>query len=164
MSTNRKTMIELGAGDSTRSLTPEEIKFRDRIARSEPATWVSPNHGDGGWHTTPGMQLYTTEWQPLRDRILVQLFDEPMKIGRIHRPEMAAAFHEGTRRGIVLKVGPGRWIDGYFYKLDVKPGEEIVIGRWADWESADAGWGQNVVICQEADIRVIVNREKRCEN
>lgn len=159
-------------------LNKEEIKRRNNPGN----TYVSPHHGDGGWHTTPGCQLFTTEWEPRQDRILVQLLDQPNK-SAIARPETAAP-EDSSRRGMVLKVGPGKWIEGYWRKtgvvwtpdengiqqgiggepewiaghrqaLNLHAGDEVIIGRWHDWSSLDAGWGREIVLCQEADARVI---------
>jgi co-chaperonin GroES (HSP10) len=138
-------------------LTREEIKFQNKVRREENSTaWVSPHHGDGGWHTTPGCERYTTEWEPLFDRILVRLLPEKDKYARVVRPENAAA-ETTTRIGIVLKLGTGKRDPEDLQEripFSVGVGDEVVIGKWSDWDS-EAG---DVVICQEADIRVIVRR------
>lgn len=122
-------------------------------------TWVSPNHGDGGWHTTPGTQQFTTEWMPLSDRLLVRLLQEKND-SIIIRPKTAAP--ENTyRRGIVLKVGPGIRDDddkSVFLPMTVKEGDQVIIGQWHDWQSSDAGWGENIVLCREPDVRVLFRK------
>jgi len=140
--------------------TKEQIK---RAASNRPGTYVSPHFGDGGWHTTPGCLEFTTEWEPLRDRILLRMIPMKLKYESIVRPENAA-MEETTRHAIVLKVGPGPWIEGINggivrQPLDVKVGDEVIIGKWHDWQTADAGWGENIIICQEKDVRVIVNKK-----
>lgn len=157
------------------ALTREEIKFQSKVrAKDNEQSWVSPNFGDGGSHNSPGTNRYTTEWEPLHDRILVELFEEPNH-SILARPDVAGLLEPASRRGIVLKVGPGKWIPGerhfvdgewqYFpghrQEMTLKPGDEVVIGRWSDWESAESGWGQNVVIAMEADVRVIIRRQRR---
>lgn len=151
-------------------MNKSEVKAKHRPSDS----WVSPNFGDGGSHNSPGTNRYTTEWEPLHDRILVELFEEPKEASVIARPEVAGLLEPASRRGIVLKVGPGKWIAGerhlvdgewkYFaghrQEITLKPGDEVVIGRWSDWESNESGWGQNVVIAMEADVRVIIRRQR----
>jgi co-chaperonin GroES (HSP10) len=136
-------------------LSREQIRKQDN--RSVP--WVSPHHGDGGWHTTPGTQDpdIVERLIPLRDRITVRLFPEVQAVrpSLIVRPDSAVATNPETRRGVILRVGPGRWIDGEFIPTQVKPGMEVSIGPHDDWNSLHAGFGDEVVICQEADIRVI---------
>lgn len=154
----------------------------------EKETYISPNYGDGAWHTTPGCQLYTTEWEPLNDRIMIQLFPEVKTDSAIALPQTAVRAST-TREGIVLKTGPGKlilgtwwkvrnpvaeksdsylvndfgtweWTPGRRQKMQVHPGMRVIIGKWTDWESWDAGWeseGANIVICQEADVRAIVS-------
>jgi hypothetical protein len=159
-------------------LTREEIKLQHRIRNSQANSWVSPNFGDGGWHNTPGTQRFTTEWVPMADRLLVRLYDEPAS-EVILSPQIVR--DNTTRKGVVLKCGPGKWIAGEWWYVNrwevtggglpavtvgtwewfpghrqpliVKPGDHVVIGKYTDWESTEAGWGENVVICQEADIR-----------
>jgi co-chaperonin GroES (HSP10) len=136
-------------------LSKQEIRARG----DKPAPWISPHHGDGGWHTTPGTQDPDIAERiiPLRDRITVNLFPEveAVRPSLIVRPDSAGATNPETRRGVILRVGPGRWIDGEFIPTEVKPGMEVSIGPHDDWNSLHAGFGDEVVICQEADIRVI---------
>jgi co-chaperonin GroES (HSP10) len=152
---DRRPMVPLQRGDQMSQLTRQEIRAKQD--RSVP--WVSPHHGDGGWHTTPGMQDADVAERliPLRDRITVKLFPEPevVRPSLIVRPDSAVATNPETRRGVILRVGPGRWIDGEFIRTEVKPGMEVSIGPHDDWNSLHAGFGDEVVICQEADIRVI---------
>jgi hypothetical protein len=160
-------------------LTKQEIKARNNPSE----TYVSPHHGDGGWHTTPGCQQFTTEWTPRNDRILVRLFRERNN-SLILRPEIAA-LETSSRRGVILKAGPGKWIDGAWRKtgvlwcpdengiqqstggeweyiaghrqpMMVRVGDEVIIGRWHDWSSLEAGWGEEIALCQEADCRVVL--------
>lgn len=159
-------------------LTKEEIKARSEARRG--SAYVSPNYGDGGWHTTPGMNEFSTEWEPMGDRILVRL--APIK-----QPSSIVALTDASdtsRFGTVLKVGPGKFRDGHWYKrgvtwkpdkhgiqqgsggvwewipgqripLTLRPGDNVVIGRWHDWSTLESGWGEEIVLCQEADVRVL---------
>jgi co-chaperonin GroES (HSP10) len=150
-------MVPLQTGDSTSTLTVQDIKRRHQASD----TWVSPHYGDGGWHETPGRPGFDPlDLIPLRDRILVRIFTEKLKYERIIRPETAAVEQIHSRRGVILKVGPGRWFDGDFLETEVAPGMEVIIGPHHDYQSVDAGWvakdGTYICLCQEADIRVIV--------
>lgn len=125
---------------------------RKRTSSSE--IYQSPHHPDGGWHGSAiGSEKFDTLWEPMFDRILVKRITEPSK-GLIVMPQTAAPLRD-TSNGIVLRVGPGKRIAGEGNRrqpLDVQPGDEVIIGRWTDWES----FGDDVVLCQEADIRVVV--------
>jgi|SRR5579862_3037408 len=139
--------------------------------------YVSPNFGDGGWHPTPGCVRFTEEWEPLGDHILVAVDLEPEQTnGLIVKPNVAVNLERNSRTGRVLKVGPGKWIDGTWWKfstptphwewipryrqpMTLRIGQRVLIGQYADWESWDGSWegrGANIVICQEADVRAIL--------
>ncbi len=137
-------------------LTKEQI----RKQKNDPDAYVSPHHGDGGWHgSTFASEKFDSDWQPLNDRILIRLIPAKLKYESIIRPESAAS-DTTSRHAIVLRVGPGARVedaDGETVRrpLDVKPGDEVIIGRWHDWE----GFNGQCVLCQEADVRVIVKRK-----
>lgn len=121
-------------------------------------TWKSPHFGDGGWHTTPGTQQHVTEWEPLGDRLLVRLLPEKLTtvIIRVESGEQST-----YRRGIVLKLGTGyRSEDDKAQRqpFTVQVGDEVIIGQWHDWQSSDAGFGDNVVLCREPDVRVFFRK------
>jgi chaperonin GroES len=90
----------------------------------------------------------------MHDRLLVKRFPDQERVGAIYIPEDARRHTENySARGVILKVGPGRRAsDGTRIPCDVQPGDEIIFGRWTDWEL----FGQDVVLIQEADIRVVV--------
>jgi hypothetical protein len=172
---------ELRESAKQRRNIPDAKKYQPYGGEKD--TYVSPNFGDGGWHTTPGCQLFVTEWEPRNDHIMVRITDTQEIKTSLVIPESARTVKALTRKGIVLKCGPGkwvpgewwychvdvedtahfdddvyewRWIPGHRQEMLVQPGAQVVIGQWTDWESADAGWGENVVICQQADVRVIL--------
>jgi chaperonin GroES len=56
--------------------------------------------------------------------------------------------------GVVLAVGNGRIIDGQLYPLDIKPGERVLIPKWAG-EMIDID-GIQFIIVRESDILAIL--------
>lgn len=110
--------------------------------------------------------------RPLGDHILVELDPEPPVSKTIVAPQNAAK-DIGTRTGTVLAVGPGKWKEKpglsweltkqYFVPTTLKPGQRVVIGHYSDWESwncsADGHESRdaNIVLCQENDVRVVIN-------
>lgn len=120
--------------------------------------------------------------RPLSNHILIELDAEPclqMFVPRIDSrtvmpfleiPDIARGKDITTRTGTVLAVGPGKWHEkpGLSWELtkqvfkptELKPGDRVMIGHYSDWESwncsADGyeGRGKNVVLCQEADVRL----------
>src|SRR6185312_776146 len=120
-------------------------------------TWRSPHFGDGGWHTTPGTQEHVTEWEPLGDRLLVRMLPEKLTsaIVRVNSEQ------DTYRRGVVLKLGSGYRLPedkAERQPFTVQVGDEVIIGQWHDWQSADAGFGQNVVLCREPDVRAFYRK------
>lgn len=151
---------------SSKGIAPGHVK--DNFERRDKDPHVSPNYKDGAWHTTPGCQEFVTEWEPRNDRMLVRLLPEVYK-GVLHLPENRSALTL-TRLGMVLKTGPGKWVEGTWWHFEkpqshwewipghreemvIKPGMRVAIGQFTDWESNAAGWGENIVLCQQADVR-----------
>jgi co-chaperonin GroES (HSP10) len=109
--------------------------------------------------------------QPLTDHILIQLDDETPPSKLIVAPDVAKNRDITTRIGTVIAVGPGKWKEKrnsevswvwnplVFKRTTLKPGDRVAIGHYSDWESWFAdfeGRGQNVVLCQEADVRLFI--------
>jgi co-chaperonin GroES (HSP10) len=132
------------------------MKAKLRGSHVDPAQHVSADRSDGGWHgSSVGSVRFDTEWQPLADRLLVKRIGAPARSSVIVLPDSAQQ-DRSTNLGIILRCGPGKRIAGEGNKrqaLSVKPGDVIVFGPYTDWDS----FGQDVVLIQEADIRVVVN-------
>ena len=115
--------------------------------------------------------------KPLGDHIVVLLDGESPYIEldgaavglALEKPEIACNVEIGTRFGTVVSVGPGKWgekrkhtesymLNGEVFKpTTLKPGDRVAIGHYSDWESWFSdfeGRGRNVVLCQEADVRL----------
>jgi co-chaperonin GroES (HSP10) len=110
--------------------------------------------------------------RPLGDHVLIELDDEIPLSARIIAPEVARNQEIVTRIGTVLAVGPGKWKEKpglsweitkqVFKPMTLKPGDRVVIGHYSDWESWGpdyASRGKNVVLCQEADVRVVIETD-----
>lgn len=85
--------------------------------------------------------------KPLHDRVLVKL-DLP-KEGLIVIPD---AYREEERTGEVLAVGPGRWIDGQFYRTALRPGQRVLISPAVNVNYDDIIRRNGELMVQEADI------------
>lgn len=155
-------------------LTKEQIK-QQSIADS----WVSPHFGDGGWHGSSfGSEKFDADWQPRHDRILVRRIPDVQSSVIILKP----SYHEG--RAQIVKVGPGKWIPGEWWRFRSLAGfpapddvDMDIQGYYWDWipgyrKSLDVHPGMQVIIgphsdwdsyageyllCQEADVRVVLS-------
>ena len=88
-------------------------------------------------------------FRPLGDRVLVKRVDEEEKTrGGIIIPDTAK---EKPQEGEVIAVGPGgRDEDGEYIKMDVKPGDRILFGKWSGTEVRIDG--EDLLIMKESDI------------
>jgi len=143
--------------------TREEIK-RESVSRE---VWRNNCTQVGGLWFDP------RQIRPLGDHILVELDSEPgAPEGIIFAPDIARNQEIGSRVGTVLAVGPGKWrerrkndeswmLNPLVRKpLTLKPGDRVIIGHYSDWESWHSdyeGRDANIVLCQEADVRVILH-------
>jgi co-chaperonin GroES (HSP10) len=142
----------------------EEIKH-DPV---EKAAWRPQRTQVGGLWFDP------LKIQPLTDHILIQLDAEHPYIEiegtglALEKPQTAVK-EIGTRIGTVVAVGPGKWKEIrnsdlswvlnplVFKPTTLKPGDRVMIGHYSDWESWFCdfeGRGANVVLSQEADVRL----------
>lgn len=91
--------------------------------------------------------------RPLSDRILVQRIDEAEQVkGGIIIPDTAK---EKPQEAKVVAVGPGkRNKNGDIIASELKPGEKILIGKWAGTEIEIDG--EDYVILSEDDVLAIL--------
>ena len=87
--------------------------------------------------------------RPLGDRILIKRVEEEEQVsGGIIIPDTAK---EKTQQADVVAVGPGRLTDeGEVVALDVKPGQRVLIGKYAGNEVEIDG--EELVIVNEGDV------------
>lgn len=118
-----------------------------------------------------GLWFDPREIEPLGDHIVVELDYEMPPSMIVAAPEITENTELGTRIGTVLTVGPGKWkeVRKYteswmlnplkFERTTLKPGDRVAIGHYSDWESWFSdyeGRGRNIVLCQEKDVRVLI--------
>ena len=100
------------------------------------------------------MQKADLNIRPLQDRIIVRrLAEEEKTKGGIIIPDTAK---EKPLRGKVLSIGPGRTSDeGKRLPLEVKPGDEVLFGKYAGTEFKMDG--KELLMMREEDVYGIVN-------
>jgi chaperonin GroES len=93
--------------------------------------------------------------RPLGDRILVKRIDEAEEVrGGIIIPDTAK---EKPMQGEVKAVGPGKMTeDGKVHKLEVKPGDRILMSKYSGSEVKIEG--QEFVILREDDVLGIIEQ------
>lgn len=91
-------------------------------------------------------------FRPLHDRVVVERMDQTERTASgLIVPDVAK---EKPSRGIVLAVGPG--IPGE-PPLDVKPGDEVLFGKYAGQDLTIEG--KPVILMREAEILAVVEPE-----
>ena len=93
--------------------------------------------------------------KPLHDRIIVKRLEEEEKTkGGIIIPDTAK---EKPQRGKVIAAGKGRINDsGKLQPLEVKPGDEILFGKYAGTEFKISG--EEYLMMREEDVFGILNQ------
>jgi chaperonin GroES len=91
--------------------------------------------------------------KPLLDRVLLR--EEEAKTSKtqsgIYIPE-GAEKDKGTKRGVVLAVGEGKYENGKLIPVRVKIGDEVLYA-WGDQIEVD---GEKYVIVRESEISAVV--------
>lgn len=67
----------------------------------------------------------------VQDRIIVTRFDELDKVGGLFVPDESK---EKPAKGIVVAVGPGKWVNGNLQKPGVEVGEKVSFGKFSGAE------------------------------
>ncbi len=88
-------------------------------------------------------------FRPLHDRVVVRRIEEDTKTaGGIIIPETA---QEKPMQGEVIAIGDGARDDaGKLVALDVKPGDQVLFGKWSGTEVKIDG--EELLIIKESDI------------
>jgi chaperonin GroES len=92
---------------------------------------------------------FSMKVRPLGDRILIKRVEEEEQVsGGIIIPDTSK---EKPQQAEVVAVGPGRLTDeGEVVALDVKPGQRVLIGKYAGNEVEIDG--EELVIVNEGDV------------
>ena len=93
------------------------------------------------------------KFRPLHDRVVVRRVNEQERsAGGIIIPDTAK---EKPMQGEVLAVGPGaRNEKGELVALDVKPGDQVLFGKWSGTEVKIDG--EELLIMKESDLMGIL--------
>jgi chaperonin GroES len=95
-----------------------------------------------------------TKFRPLHDRVVVKRIDaEEKTAGGIIIPDTAK---EKPMQGQIVAVGPGgRDEAGKLIKIDLKPGDKVLFGKWSGTEvKLD---GEELLIMKESDIMGVIS-------
>jgi chaperonin GroES len=97
------------------------------------------------------------KFRPLHDRVVVRRIEAEHKTtGGIIIPDTA---QEKPMEGEIVAVGPGaRNEKGEIQKLDVKPGDRVLFGKWSGTEVKMDG--EELLIMKESDIMGIIEDRK----
>jgi co-chaperonin GroES (HSP10) len=97
-----------------------------------------------------GAEDLLSRCEPLNDRIIVKLFDEPPwgNLVLTDKPPLIG----GMRKALVLKCGTGKLMpQGWRRPMAVKEGQVVYIGNWVDLEA------NGLALCQEGDVRLCLS-------
>ena len=98
------------------------------------------------------------KFRPLHDRVVVRrLGEEDKTSGGIIIPDTAK---EKPMQGEVVSVGKGARDEktGKVHALDVKPGDQVLFGKWSGTEVKIAG--EDLLIMRESDIMGVLEGVK----
>ncbi len=98
-------------------------------------------------------------FRPLHDRVLVRRLEEDERTASgIIIPDTVK---EKPMQGEVLSVGQGARDDaGKVHQLDVKPGDQILVGKWSGTE-IKVDDEEDLLIMKESDIMGVIEPTKR---
>lgn len=99
-----------------------------------------------------------TDWQPMNDGVLVQRIEKPVPQGRLALTDDSPTNGPVLREGIVLAVGPGKWVPGEWWKVrkqETYTGlDKTTHGKWYQWEWFD-GYHQEPIV--KPGMKVLFN-------
>ena len=93
-----------------------------------------------------------TNIRPLHDRVIIERIEERTTAGGIVIPETAG---DKPQRGRVVAAGKGKVNDqGNVFPLEVKPGDEVLFGKYSGTEVKVAG--KELLVMKEEEIMGVV--------
>lgn len=90
------------------------------------------------------------KFRAVMDRIIVSRIEEEEKVGTFYVPDESK---EKPAEGIVVAVGPGKYVNGELQKTNIAVGERVVFGKFAGAE-VKVGFEQYLVL-REEDIFLV---------
>jgi co-chaperonin GroES (HSP10) len=102
--------------------------------------------------------MRATDFRPVLDRVFIkQDQDEGTTPGGIVIPEASRKGRELINTGVVVAIGPGRWIrtksQAYFAETTIKPGERVV---WRRHGGIQIGALEDHVITTEDELLGVI--------
>ena len=90
--------------------------------------------------------------KPLTDRVLIKMCEaeETTKSGII----LSSGSQEKPQIAEIISVGPGGMVDGEKIEMQVKPGQKVIINKYAGTEIKYEG--TDYIIVRQSDILAIV--------
>lgn len=92
-----------------------------------------------------------TKFEPLFNRLLIKRVDVTEQKGGIHIPQIS---QEVPQEAVVVAVGPGQFQDGIFVKTVCRPGDRILIGKFAGDEIVIDG--EKYAVVQEPEVLGVI--------
>ena len=89
-------------------------------------------------------------FRAVQDRIIVSRVEEEEKVGTFYVPDESK---EKPAEGIVVAVGPGKYVNGELQKTNIAVGERVVFGKFSGAE-VKIGFEQYLVL-REEDIFLV---------
>jgi chaperonin GroES len=92
----------------------------------------------------------SAKFRAVQDRVIVRRVEEEEKVGSFFVPDESK---EKPAEGIVVAVGPGKYVDGELQKPTVAVGERVVFGKFSGAE-VKVGFEKYLVL-REEDIFLV---------
>jgi len=94
-------------------------------------------------------------FKAVQDRIVVQRVEDNYQTpGGLYVPDLAK---ERPAQGVVIAVGPGKYVDGDLQKVNIQVGDYVLFGKFA---GAEVKVGvEDFLILREEDIFLVLEKE-----
>jgi len=90
------------------------------------------------------------KFRAVQDRIIVTRFEESEKVGGLFVPDESK---EKPAKGVVVAVGPGKWVNGSLQKPSVEVGEKVAFGKFSGAE-IQIGF-EHFLVLREEDLFLV---------
>lgn len=92
----------------------------------------------------------TIKIRAIQDRIVVRRIEQEEKVGSFYVPDESK---EKPAEGVVVAVGPGRFVDGHLQPVSVAVGEIVVFGKYSGAE-VKIGF-EKLLVLREEDLFLV---------